>query len=109
MAKMSESGTFFSGTAVSTEPNRVIANLVQQDHHSNSVTTVSGDTRPAASTNSSVTSTPMQANGIRGNLLPDSSGVVTPILSQEGLFALLQSYITRPEETVRLVRPEPDQ
>ena len=89
---MSESGTS-SGTAVSTEPNRVIVNVVHQDHLSNSVTTVSGETRPATSMNSSV-STPVQANGIRGNLPPVSSGIVTPILSQEGLSALLQSYIS---------------
>ena len=84
-----------SGTSSGTEPNRVIVNVVHQDHHSNSVTTVSGETRPTAS-NSSV-STPVQANhanGIRGNLLPVSSGIVTPILSQEGLSALLQLYIS---------------
>jgi len=76
-----------SGTAVNGETVRPAAS---------SVTTMSGETRPAASVNLCVTSinTPVQANRSHGNLLPVSSGIVTPILSQEGLSTLLQSYIS---------------
>ena len=92
-----------SGTSSGTEPNRVIVNVVHQDHHSNSVTTVSGETRPAASISSVSTVQANHANGIRGNLLPVSSGIVMPILSQEGLSALLQSYnFAKSQETVSL-------
>jgi len=75
-----------SGTAVSGETARPATS---------SVTTMSGKTTPA-SVNLSVTSinTPVQANRSHGNSLPVSSGIVTPILSQEGLSTLLQSYIS---------------
>ena len=60
-----------SGPAMSGETARLAAS---------SVTTMSGEKRPAALVNSSVTSinTPVQANRIHGSLLPVGSGILMP-------------------------------
>ena len=79
-----------------TEPNRVIVNVVHQDHHSNSVTTVSGETRPAASNSSVSTVQANHANGIRGNLLPVSSGIVTLPRRFVGIITVIHQYSTLP-------------
>ena len=76
MAKMSE--------------HKVIVNVVHQDHP-NGITTVSGETS-STSSSPSVCVLPVPANGNHGNSVPVSCGIA-PILSREGLSALLLSYI----------------
>jgi len=76
-AKMSERGT----SSVSTMANKVVVNVL---HQQNRVATMSGGTTLSPSLSVSAN------HVIHGNSLSSSS---SPILSQEGLSTLLQSYI----------------